>query len=90
MYLLVNVAVLFGTPYYYFLEFFDVFRGVGYLEGGRLHDVFAVYEFEDVRRLEAVKWVFEKVYEALGYKPNSLIKVRKKIPKNFRFVKEVV
>ena len=91
-YLLVNTAVLFGTPEFLILQLManthkDAFEGIGYLEGRGLDEIYAVFKFDDPERLEAVKWVFEKlIHEKLGYKTKSLIQVKNNLPKKFKLV----
>ena len=91
-YLLVNTAVLFGTPEYMILQLIadahkDAFRGIGYFEGRDLSEIYAVFEFDDPEKLDAVKWVFEKlIHEKLGYKTKKLVQVRANFPRKFRLV----
>jgi len=94
-YLFVNTVILLGTPEFLVLQLManthkDAFRGLGYIEGRNLDEIYAVFKFDDPERLNAVKWVFEKlIHDKLGYKTKSLIQVRNKLPMNFRIVTDL-
>ena len=65
----------------------DIFLGIAN-DKQSMVNVWAIFQSEDRKRIEALAFVFRKLLEKQGIKSKYMVQVRKTIPKNWEIIRK--